>query len=343
MQNKALIALLSLLLLSAAGLSAEMSGASFLKEEQGARALALGSAATALADDINSLSANPGGLNFFVSPEASAMYTKGLLDSYYSYLAYVQPYGKLGTFSASFLLYNGGSIDITGSSGTSTINAETDMALSFGYGINIIDSLGCGAAVKFITSTLAQDYHALAAAVDLGLLYKPFDGKFTAGLAFQNIGTRLVYISQGDALPFTVRGGASFLVRESGTESWLVAGDLVYLDSSLRYDLGVEAVLFKLLALRVGYKFNNNPDVFTFGAGFEIFQARIDYAYCPTGELDYTQRLSIGFKFDSPSPFKAALEYYRKGMKEKALYILKGIPKTSSEYGAAQAFIKLRD
>ena len=270
------------------------------------------------------------------------MYTKGILDSYYSYLAYVQPYGKLGTFSASFLLYNGGNIDITGSSGTSTINAETDMALSVGYGINILDSLGCGVSLKFITSTLAQDYHALAAAVDLGLLYKPFDSKYAIGLALQNIGTKLVYISQGDALPFTVRGGASFMVRENNTESWLVAADLVYLDSSLRYDLGVEAVLFKILSLRAGYKFNNNPDVFTFGAGFEIFQARIDYAYCPAGELDYTQRFSIGFKFDAPSPYKAALEYYGKGMKEKALYILKGIPKTSPEYGAAQSFIKMR-
>ena len=216
------------------------------------------------------------------------------------------------------------------------------MALSVGYGINILDSLGCGVSLKFITSTLAQDYHALAAAVDLGLLYKPFDSKYAIGLALQNIGTKLVYISQGDALPFTVRGGASFMVRENNTESWLVAADLVYLDSSLRYDLGVEAVLFKILSLRAGYKFNNNPDVFTFGAGFEIFQARIDYAYCPAGELDYTQRFSIGFKFDAPSPYKAALEYYGKGMKEKALYILKGIPKTSPEYGAAQSFIKMR-
>ena len=80
MQNKTLITLLALLLLPA-GLSAEMSGSSFLKEEPGARVLALGSAATALADDINSLAANPGGLNFFVCPEASAMYTKGILDS----------------------------------------------------------------------------------------------------------------------------------------------------------------------------------------------------------------------------------------------------------------------
>ena len=245
--------------------------------------------------------------------------------------------GPLGRHSCS---NNGGSADITGSSGTSTVNAETDMVLSLAYGINITDTLGCGAAVKFITSSLAQDYHALAAAADIGLLYRPFDGKCSFGLALQNIGTKLVYISQGDALPFTVRGGASFKVRENSTESWLVAGDLVYLDNCLRYDLGVEAVLFKILSLRAGYKFNNNPDVFTFGAGFEIFQARIDYAYCPTGELDYTQRLSIGFKFDAPSAYSTAVEYCKKGLKEKALDILKGIPKTNSEYFLARALMK---
>ena len=60
--------------------------------------------------------------------------------------------------------------------------------------------------------------------------------------------------------------------------------------------------IYKMVALRGGYKLNYDEASFTFGAGvntavFGDFKVRLDYAYSDMGILDVVHRGSIGFSF----------------------------------------------
>ena len=181
--------------------------------------------------------------------------------------------------------------------------------------------------------------YSTAFAADVGLLIRSLDSSFSVGFAVQNIGTQLTYITTGDPLPLTYRGGVAFKLRESDIDSWLLTADAVYYDSALKYNAGVECTLFKMLALRAGYRLNYNPDSLSVGAGFKLDQLCIDYSYVMLGTLDSMQMFTVSYKFGGQSDIEIAQAYLQKGMKERALYVLRAIKRGNVNYNNALKLI----
>jgi len=124
---------------------------------------------------------------------------------------------------------------------------------------------------------------------NIGLLY-PASDRFTLGVVAQNIGSKL----GSDPLPLTFKVGAASKLR-----ALTLAVDLTKpQDNEIYYCLGAEWWLRNVLALRVGYK--TNQDIgqgLTAGIGYKFGRICLDYAYVPYGDLGDTHRISLGMKF----------------------------------------------
>ena len=79
-----------------------------------------------------------------------------------------------------------------------TISAENDYMASLGYGERI-GNVNLGLALKYIHSTLVEDYSASAVAVDAGTIYNtPIEG-LSVGLSLLNIGSEMICVSENNS------------------------------------------------------------------------------------------------------------------------------------------------
>ena len=76
--------------------------ADFLQLGVGGRAMGLGGAYTAVADDASALYWNPAGLTSVEKRDVTFMHAQYLQSSFYDYAAYAQNLGKYGAFGAGF-------------------------------------------------------------------------------------------------------------------------------------------------------------------------------------------------------------------------------------------------
>lgn len=300
------------------------SSAVFLKDVVGARPLGMGSAFSAVSDDANSIYSNPAGIHYVPYSEITTMYRKGLMDTYFSYLGYLHPFKRIGTFSASFLLFDGGDMEINYLDGTTEeVKAGQDWAGTLGYGTNIGELFFLGTNIKLIHSTLVNRYSATAFALDAGGLYRTIDNKFSVALSFYNLGTSLKYINVAEPLPLNFKLGTAYRILEDEIHSLLSAIDFIYgNDKTFKTNIGAEYWLLRMFALRIGVKLEEGykPNGFTVGLGINAFNGELDYGYAPLLD-EITHRISLSFKFGSQDKVALAKKYEEKGMYERAQYI----------------------
>ncbi|MDD5354690.1 MAG: UPF0164 family protein, partial [bacterium] len=87
---------------------AASTGAAFLKIGAGARPAALGGNYVGLANDVNAVNWNPGGLGFLQEKELSAMYASWLADMNYEFAGYAQPLGDTWAVGGSVIMLQSG-------------------------------------------------------------------------------------------------------------------------------------------------------------------------------------------------------------------------------------------
>lgn len=325
MKIKIFVILLSLVFLKTNDINA--SGAAFLDEELSARPIAMGSAFAGVSDDINAIYSNPASLDFMALPEFTATYKKGFIDSYHALFGYIQPLRNFGTISSSIMMFDAGNMDIDYLDGTSeTVSMEKDFVVTLGYGKGFLEKIFLGMNLKYINSALAGKYSASAFAVDIALIYKLIDNKFSAGVVLRNFGTGLKYISSIDYLPTELRLGGTYKIdiNDANSHSLLLAADLVrrFNDDSetLRLNLGLEMGIWESIALRAGYKIGNNSESFTAGIGLNVESIDIGYAFVPSA-IEITHRITLSYKLGLSDKFAVADKYEEKEMFERALCI----------------------
>jgi len=124
------------------------------------------------------------------------------------------------------------------------------------------------------------------------------------GVAVQNIGSGIKYISQRDQLPLSVSAGIMFMPL-AGFMLNLDAIRYVY-DKHTSYSLGTEYALFGGpgsmlgLSLRGGVNGGTGQSAagaFSAGAGIRFMNADLDYAMSPETRLGDTQRITLKKKF----------------------------------------------
>ncbi len=262
--------------------------ANFLKIGVGARATAMGGAFTALADDTTSLYWNPAGLAQIKEGELSATYNLWFEDVRQGYLSIGFPLmgGTLG-LAANYV--DMGTLEGRDEAGNPTGNfTASDLELMVGYAKEISPKLSFGFGAGIIQDTIAEDKKS-AFLANVGLLTE-VSKPLILGFAVQNLGSQL----GGDSLPLTLRVG---LALKPGP--FEIALDLVKpTDDDTYYCAGAEWWIEKIVALRVGYK--SNQDVgsgLTAGLGFKVATVDLDYAYVDYGDLGNTHRISLGFKW----------------------------------------------
>lgn len=275
---------------------AGLSGGLSLLSEGNAKAAALGQAYTAAFDDIAGMAYNPASLVTLKETQASFLYQQGLIQDNYGQLM-IGGAGERSGWGLSVGYYNGGTIDLTDSSGAeSSVNAQRDLTLGLGYARKIGGIVATGLSIKYLQSTLIEQVTARAYAVDAGMQI-PITSRIRLGLSALNYGTQLTFVEEGDNLPRMLRGGLSFMLFPGRTQTTLLL-DAPYMvnEKLLTPSVGLETLLGPL-AIRAGYKTGGETSEFSMGAGFTLGRSSLDYAFGLVNQLESQHKVSLAMKF----------------------------------------------
>ncbi|OGR88384.1 MAG: hypothetical protein A3A86_03540 [Elusimicrobia bacterium RIFCSPLOWO2_01_FULL_60_11] len=287
------------------------SGASFLKLGVGARASGLGSAYTAVANDVTSLYWNPSGLSRMKRKELSAMHTQLFSDTRYDFVGYAHPTGR-GTFGFGAAYLTQGAIEGRSEDRSQASDfIASDLALTAGFGKSVTSRMSLGGNVKMIQSRISE-FSATGFALDLGGIWKA-SSKARVGLSLLNLGTKMNFADEAYDLPLTLSGGAAYHFFDT----MLVSADLKHhpYDSRTSFGIGTEFSLISMFSLRAGYLASSARSAAAqgsaaktedlskmaglgFGMGLKIRPGiAIDYSFTPAGDLGNYQTISLSMKF----------------------------------------------
>jgi hypothetical protein len=297
-----------ILILPGAGRAAESSAAQFLSLGFGARALGMGEAFVAVADDVSAVHYNPAGLKKEGS-ELLVSHSWHIQDMGLTQLAYAAR-----NAGVSLTYFSAGSMEGRDELGNlaADFTAE-DFALAGGYAVKT-GRLSAGATLKAVRQRIKASV-ASAFCTDAGLLYGFETMPVTLGAAVSNLGTRVKFKDEGFPLPLVYRAGLA--VRTGKGFPAVLSTEVDFPnDSSALLRVGAEYTGFKLLSLRAGYRtspvsqrnailgkgFGDTSGLsqlygFFMGFGFNLKPVQIDYAMLPYGELGNSHRFSLSMKF----------------------------------------------
>ncbi|MCP5061801.1 MAG: PorV/PorQ family protein [Ignavibacteriae bacterium] len=308
--------------------------AQFLKVSQGARAAGMGSAFVAIADDASSMFWNVAGIARQDNNSVVFDHTQWIAGLSYNFIAGSINLGNFGTIGMSFIGSNYGEMNVTTidePNGTGSVFTVSDVAVSFGWAINLTDNFSIGFNPKVIQQTI-WNTSGTSFAIDMGILYDtPFEG-VTIGMSITNLGTKLqlngtsnvlLYdpdqettgnndripgeFSTGEwSLPLTYVLGLSYDVINTDMHKLIVDVDAKHPNDNYEsLNVGGEYIFNDLIALRAGYKnmfLDESEESFAVGAGFRqrilgnvAFQ--INYAYQDFGILASVHKISVGIDF----------------------------------------------
>jgi hypothetical protein len=296
----------------------------FLSIGVGGRALGLGGAYAALANDASAGYWNPAALARIDYPEVMLMHDErfgSLLN--YDFGAVAIPYSTNATFGVSVMrlgvdgipdtrnawedrnnngLFDSG--DYINPDKISYFNSA-DWAIYFTYAQRTSSSLMYGLNLKVIRRTLAE-YSATGVGFDIGILYSPADNWYVAANA-QDITTTLVAWSTGtnELISPTLKLGTTYFIDLFGGRFAPTVDVDVRFENrrfasiahlgpvSFDPHMGLEFDFKKSIALRVGY---NDIKQITLGAGIHLRKLDIDYSFAQfdkENDLGDTHRISL--------------------------------------------------
>jgi hypothetical protein len=271
-----------------------------VQESASARAIGMGSTYVGVAEGSAALLWNPAGLGNLHCPEVALHHKTGLLGAYQETAVLGWPMGPDNGLAVSLNYGDNGVFE--GRDGLGNLTADYSArayGASLGWGISGPQDLDFGLAVKFNQQDLAGTASS-AYAGDIGVLWGPSD-YFNLGAAYSNLGPDV----NGHPLAQGLRVGLSSYLGKGSNSQWLLAvssESLKNSDSSVHF--GLEATLFKTLALRGGYALDvpkpaeaNGLSGWTVGGGLILDSLALDYAFVPLGDVGSTQRISLTYGF----------------------------------------------
>jgi hypothetical protein len=254
----------------------------FLEYGAAPRALAMGKAFTAVADDAEAAYFNPAGLFQLNAQEVIVAHSQ-LFGARMEYIGYALPTRELGTFGLMLINYGAEGIDSRTPENyqyQDYVFAENAYVASYAY--NPWSFLGFGASVKMIAKNIAQ-YSGVALGGDVGALLK-LPRPLSFGIVAQNIWQpEMKLVNLPEKYPRTLRGGAAVrLLNDRVTvDADLVVTDFMY-DARRSYAPhgGVEfAVIPDVFIQRVGF----DPNEISLGVGLHKIWGKmgmgVDYAF----------------------------------------------------------------
>jgi hypothetical protein len=299
MKRVIVLSLALLVVVSAVALADGAGAFSAFKNGVGARALAMGGAFVAIADDATGAYWNPAGLAQLDDMRLAGMSTDVFgMGHTHQYVAGAATIANFGMgLSWERYAYSGQQNDATGTP-NGTLNADAS-AISFGLATSVMDLGMAGVNVKYYMGSILTN-QASGFGFDLGLLVKLGD-MFAIGVSATDLG--------GSSIAWT--SGATDTVSslyKLGLGMTLVDGSLV-LGTDVDFDgtdlgdvhIGVEFKVIEELGLRGGVVLTDNFQNYYFsaGAGINVAGLYVDAAYILNEGLGNTLVLSAEFSLGS--------------------------------------------
>jgi hypothetical protein len=259
----------------------------------GARAVGMGGAYTAVADDANSVAWNPAGLGGVRRPQITFNHidvqTLGLLS--YDQFMYAQPFVYRNAIAASwFRLGTTGQV-------TSFNYAENTFILTYEQNLqSLLPNLSLGLNIKVLQVQYANG--AAGWGMDLGGRYQVNPEVAVAAVAENLNSPKLDWASgTSDNVPANLRLGVAGYIDRKTTVSFDVDQ---LLSGKPALHLGAEETLFdKLLSLRAGVTYSVDEGRFmpAAGLGVHIYFLEFAYAYASHFDLDGNHILSLNWGY----------------------------------------------
>ncbi len=304
----------------------------FMSLGVGGRALGMGGAFVALANDVTAGYWNPAGLARINYPQIALMHDEqfGSLVNY-DYGAVAMPFGANTSLGFSVIRLGVDDIPDTRSAGVDSTGRvldgtnefsridpslvtyfnAADWAFYFTYSKKQSDDFTYGANVKIIRRELG-DNSATGIGFDVGVWYAPFDN-LVLGANLQDITTTFLAWDTGtnELISPTMKVGSAYFIEAFGGR-FAPAVDFDIRFENRRYastanigpvslDLhsGLEFQFKNLFALRLGY---SDIKQLTLGGGIQLPKLSIDYSFAKfdgTNELGNTHRISMMFTLEA--------------------------------------------
>lgn len=246
---------------------------------RGVRAVSLANSFVALADDPWTLRHNAAGLAGISSTQGSVFFVPQQFG-----LEELKTVAAVATIPFSFGTIGAG-IDQFG------FSLYKEMTVSLGIGKRIDWGISGGLTVNLHRFSIQRYGSSQQATVDFGLLAEITDDA-RLGCSIKNIWGATIGVTK-DPLPQVLHLGAS-ISPVSGLRVVIEA------EKDIRYPtiakVGVEQILFDILALRVGA--SNNPEKFSGGFGIRYAMFEFGYAGYSHSFLGWTHQIEIGVRLD---------------------------------------------
>lgn len=289
----------------------------------GARAVAMGEAYTALADDASAVYWNPAGMTGIEKRSATFMHAAYLDSISFEYAAYAQQLPReFGVVGASIHYLSAGDVMEVDPSGVEQgAFRPYDMAVTIAYAYRLeereaapadydrpvdewrwLRGYTVGLAAKFVYSKISAADRTQS--FDIGLRSPEYlDERLRFALVAQNIGGVLKYDQEREVLPFVGKAGVSF--KYSDQVLCAVEG-VVPWETSPYGAVGAE--YRRVLAGRwsgagrVGFSSKTLGEVsgatgLSAGVGLAYEKYSLDYGFVPLGTLGLTHQVSVTARF----------------------------------------------
>ena len=308
--------------------------APFLGIGAGPKAIGMGGAFVAVADDPSALYWNPSGISRKGHNEILVEHTNYLIGTSYNFFGGVVAFDENNAVGLSVTYLDYGSERVTTidlPDGTGEEWSAKDVAIGLTYSRNLTDRFSIGGTVKMI---MQQIWHESATgfALDAGLLYiTPFND-LKIGMDISNFGTDMrmsgedlyvthnpdaskagsnskipaEYYTDSYPLPLLFRIGLSMDVVNTEDNRVTLAVDALHPnDNAQSANVGAQYEWNNTIYARIGYKsigIPNNEEGLTFGFGlsYELLlnlRLNLDYAYEAYHRLDNIQKFALSVSF----------------------------------------------
>lgn len=308
--------------------------APFLGIGAGPKAIGMGGAFVAVANDPSALYWNPSGISRGGQNEFLFEHTNYLIGTSYNFFGGVIALDEENAIGVSVTYLDYGTEDVTTVAmpdGTGQTWSAKDMAIGLSYSRNLTDRFSIGGTAKMI---LQQIWHESATgwAVDAGLLYTTPFNDMKIGMTISNFGTDMrmtgedlyvthnpdpsvagdnskipaEYYTESYPLPLLFRIGLSMDVIKSTDNTVTLAVDALHPnDNAQSVNVGGQYSWNNTIFARIGYKsmgVTSSEEGITagFGLAYEVIANvtfKLDYAYENYGILNNIQKFALSVSF----------------------------------------------
>jgi len=310
------------------------SAANWLKIETGTRAIGMAGTQVAAGDDVSSIPYNPASLAYIKRWQtffSKSYYVAGIT---HNTLAYGVQLGSTNYLGLHLFYLDSGDMTVTtfdnpdgyfdeGSNTLATFAAE-DYCFRLVYAKRLTDRLRIGGSLKYIREEIHTTYmHSWA--LDLGSNFKTGIYGMVLGMSVSNFGPDVMFQGDGlkisgrsdDAQPYTMKteqfglplsfrlglkndiiGQDDAIIKSKSSRLTFSLEGINHIDYTVFYSVGTEySLLNEMVFLRAGTHIKHDSAGMSLGAGVNIKNISVDYAYADYGLLLSTHQFGIGYRF----------------------------------------------